>query len=60
MLPADGFDVAALERLRRQGAALVYDWAGDSAGATRDWLQANGRVVIDRPGARLYRLFTEN
>lgn len=60
VLPADGFDVAALERLRRQGAALVYDWAGDSAGATRDWLQANGRVVIDRPGARLYRLFTEN
>lgn len=59
VVPADGFDVASLERLRAQGAALVFDWAGDSACATRDWLEANAEVVLDEPRARLYRLTSE-
>lgn len=56
VVPADGFDVAALEQLRKDGAALVFDWAGASPGPTRDWLEANGEVLLDQPRARLYRL----
>ena len=56
VVPADGFDVASLEQLRKDGAALVFDWAGASPGPTRDWLEANGEVLLDQPRARLYRL----
>ena len=59
VVPSDGFDVATLQRLRGQGAALVFDWAGDSACETRDWLEANAEVVLDAPRARLYRLAVE-
>lgn len=59
VLPSDGFDVPTLERLREQGATLVFDWAGDSPSAAREWLEANAKVILDEPRARLYRLLVE-
>ncbi|MCK5944863.1 MAG: glycosyltransferase family 39 protein, partial [Planctomycetes bacterium] len=58
VVPADGFVPAALRRLRAAGATLVFDWAGPTRSPARDWLEQHAKLLLDRPGARLYRLRT--
>jgi 4-amino-4-deoxy-L-arabinose transferase-like glycosyltransferase len=57
VLPADGFDVAALTELHRRGARLVYDPnAHDAAPAVAAWLAQHGEVLVEQHGMRVVRL----
>jgi hypothetical protein len=57
VLPANGFDVAALEDLKKRGAKLIVDQvpAATPLDAAR-WLLDNGEVVLQHHGATVYRL----
>ena len=57
VLPADGFDVAALDDLLQRGARLGVDQLPDDHVAEVDrWLDEHGDAVLDLHGARVHRL----
>jgi len=57
VVPIDGFDVAALEGLKRDGATLVCDpEPGLNAPEVTAWLDANAERVIDEPWVHVHRL----
>ena len=59
VLPADGFDVAALEDLRRRGARFVCDAAPSATtAAVSRWLDQHAESVLDAPNWRVHRLHT--
>lgn len=60
VVPADGFEPRELQRLKSEGAALVFDWSGAAASPARAWLEKNGKVLFDEPGGRLYRLRSDD
>ena len=61
VLPADGFDVTSLERLRTRGARIVYNPLTDQThkDVTR-WLKQESDILIDQPGCHVYRLRAGN
>ena len=57
VVPLDGFDVAALEAMQRDGATLVYDpKPGLNTPDVTAWLDANAERVIDEPWVHVHRL----
>ena len=57
VVPADGFEVAELERLRARGADFVVDQLpGQASAEVQGWLAANAELVLDRSGCTVHRL----
>lgn len=60
VLPADGFEVAELERLRARGARLVYNpMPGQTSDAVQRWLAEKGDTLITEASFRVHRLRSE-
>ena len=59
VLPADGFDVTSLERLRTRGARIIYNpLTGQTHKDVTRWLKQESDILIDQPGCQVYRLHT--
>jgi len=60
VLPADGFEVADLERLRARGARVVYNpMPGQTSEEVKLWLEQEGETLIDQTSIRVHRLRSE-
>jgi hypothetical protein len=57
VLPADGFELADLKRLRTLGARLIYNpMPGQTSEAVKNWLDKESETVINQPRVQVHRL----